>query len=149
MKEIRTATTADIKLCAEAGLRFYQASPYTDVPYCEESMQGLMAEMVDDGMLIILLEHDVVVGGIGGMLAPLFINRKFKVAHEFFWWVDPQVRGRIGLELLKRFEHRAKELNCVYVMMLALKSTDPENKMGTLYERMGYEKSETGYVKRL
>lgn len=145
MIEIRAATLADIPECAKQGRRMHQFSPYRDIPYCEKSMHDTMAAQIAAGLLIVAFDGSSVVGGIGGLTAPMFINRAHTMAFEQYWWVHEEHRGRLGLRLLKTFEDRAKELHCSYVMMMTLSHND----IGVLYERLGYERFETGYVKRL
>jgi predicted N-acetyltransferase YhbS len=123
----------------------HKFSPYRDIPYCEHSMHQTMRDMVARGLLIVAFDDGKVIGGIGGSVAPMFINHAHQMAYECFWWVHEEHRGRLGLKLLKAFETRAKELDCSFVMMMTLSLND----VGALYERLGYEKFETGYVKRL
>jgi GNAT superfamily N-acetyltransferase len=124
----------------------HQFSPYRETPYCERSMQDTLASQIEQGMLYIALDADGVVGGIGGGVAPLFINKAYTMAYEQFWWVHEEYRtGRAGLRLLNRFIERSKELGCAYLMMMTLAKND----IGEFYERMGFEPFETGYVKRL
>jgi ribosomal protein S18 acetylase RimI-like enzyme len=108
-------------------------------------MHDLMAGMVDAGLLIVAFDGPAVVGGIGGAIAPMFLNKAHSIAYEMFWWVHEEHRGRLGLKLLNAFQARAKELDCSYVMMMTLSLND----IGKLYERLGYERFETGFVKRL
>jgi GNAT superfamily N-acetyltransferase len=145
MIEVRPATLDDIPKCAEAGRRFYEFSPYTGVPYDEDSMRDLMESMIDQKMLIVAFNDGAVIGGIGGNLAPIFFNKKYTMAYEMFWWVDPEHRGKLGLKLLSTFESTALELGCSYLMMMTL----AKNEVGALYERLGFSQSETGYIKRL
>lgn len=145
MISIRPAEVHEIEKCAEAGRRFYEFSPYKAVPYCEKSMHELMKAMIDNKMLIVAFNDDKVIGGIGGNITPMFINNAYNMAYEMFWWVDDEYRGRLGLKLLSHFENRAIELGCVYLMMMTLQKND----VGTLYERLGFQQSETGYIKVL
>lgn len=145
MIEIRPASLDEIPECIEQGKRMHKFSPYRDVPYCEHSMHQTMREMVARGTLIVAFDGEKVIGGIGGNTAPMFLNRAHTMAFEAFWWVHEEHRGSLGIKLLKRFERRAKELDCTFVMMMTLSLND----IGELYQKLGYERFETGYVKRL
>ena len=145
MIEVRPATLEDIPRCVEAGKRFHQFSPYRDIPYCEETMREGMEAMIDQEMLIVAFNDGEVCGGIGGNIGSCFINKNCKMAYELYWWVDPEQRGRLGLRLLNAFEAQAKELGCYLLMMMTLDIND----IGPLFIKLGYEKAETGFIKRL
>lgn len=123
----------------------HQFSPYRDIPYCERSMHETMSAQIDAGLLIVAFDGSNVVGGIGGLTAPMFINRAHTMAFEQYWWVHEEHRGRLGIKLLRAFEQRSIDLGCSYLMMMTLSLND----VGVLYERLGYKRAETGYVKRL
>jgi len=108
-------------------------------------MQTLMESMVDSELLIVAFNDGQVIGGIGGSIAPMFLNHAHSMAFEMFWWVDEEYRGRLGLRLLNAFEKRVRELGCSYLMMMTLSKND----VSALYERLGFQQYETGYVKRL
>lgn len=67
----------------------------------------------------------------------------FKVSHEIAWWVDPDHRG-IGLGMLDEYEQWAisKGAGAIEVKSLAI---FPEAER--IYERSGYTKLETSWVK--
>lgn len=67
----------------------------------------------------------------------------FLIAHEVAWWVDPKARG-IGLGMLEEYEQWAisKGAEVIEVKSLAL---FPEAER--IYERSGYTKLETSWVK--
>lgn len=69
----------------------------------------------------------------------------FKAAQEIAWWVDPSCRG-IGLGMLQEYEEWAisKGAKAIRVASLAV---FPETEK--LYERVGYERLETSWVKWL
>lgn len=145
MIEIRIAVTSDICRCVEAGKRFHQFSPYRDIPYCEQTMTDSMEGMIIQKTLIVAFLDSEVIGGIGGNIGSCFINKNYTMAYELYWWVDPEHRGRLGLRLLNAFEARARELGAKLLMMMTLEIND----IGPLFIRLGYERAETGYIKRL
>ena len=67
-----------------------------------------------------------------------------KTASEVAWWVDPSARGSIGIALLRRAEAWAKTTGAVRMQMVA-----PNERVGEFYRRVGYEKAETAWSRRL
>lgn len=67
-------------------------------------------------------------------------------ARDFGWWIDPSARGRAAAEMLDAFEVWADSRNATFAGMAAME-TNP--RAGRIYERRGYVKTETHYLKRL
>lgn len=142
---IRFATIDDIDRCHVIGEQFRDFSPYSDVPYCPDTVRDLLSGMIKEQMLIIAEDGNKLIGLIGGSYGPIFFNREYKIAYELFWYVDPEHRGSVGMKLLFAFERRAKEIGCQKLMMMTLRKND----VGALYTRLGFDETETGFVKRL
>jgi GNAT superfamily N-acetyltransferase len=65
---------------------------------------------------------------------------------EFFWFVDPNERGSIGIRLLDALESEARKRGAVRVLMAHLAS-EKTAKFEKLYERRGYELKEQVFYK--
>jgi GNAT superfamily N-acetyltransferase len=65
---------------------------------------------------------------------------------EFFWFVDPNERGSIGIRLLDALEEEARKRGAVRVLMAHLAS-EKTAKFAKLYERRGYELKEQIFYK--
>lgn len=96
-----------------------------------------------------LSEHNrTISGALGGVLAPSPFNGKL-MAVEMFWFVIEEYRGSAdGIRLLKAFEQWAVEQRAEMISMIHLLALQPE-KLGKLYQRMGYHPVETNYIKHL
>jgi GNAT superfamily N-acetyltransferase len=65
------------------------------------------------------------------------------MAFEVVWWVEPEARGD-GVRLLRAAEDWAIEQGIGKMQMVA-----PNERVGALYERMGYLPVETSYQRTL
>ena len=93
-----------------------------------------------------LASRDEVTGMIGGIQYPDLYSGVL-IATEFFWFVSEANRGT-GIRLYKAFEGWAKEQGCEQIRMIHLNDSMPE-KLAKFYLRLGYEQSETHYLKEL
>lgn len=85
-------------------------------------------------------------GRTNGMIALLIYAHPYsgiRTAFEVVWWVDPEARG-CGMRLLSAAEKWAKENGAEAMQMVA-----PTEKVGHLYERLGYKPVETSYQRSL
>jgi GNAT superfamily N-acetyltransferase len=83
---------------------------------------------------------------ITGMIAMLAYDHPFsgeRMAFEVVWWVEPEARGD-GVRLLRAAEDWAIEQGIGKMQMVA-----PNERVGALYERMGYLPVETSYQRTL
>ena len=84
-----------------------------------------------------LAEHHILIvsetGMIGGYVSPMWVTGEI-IAQEMFWWGDAS--------LMRKFEARARELGATAIQMQCL--TD---RVAKHYERRGYRKMTTGYLK--
>ena len=140
---IKTATPADLRelfhLCDE----FSCAS--ASVSYKKEIFLENWTKILESGLGIILLLPDNK-GFLGGLKYP-DINTGVLSAVETFWFVTDSARGQ-GLRLLRNFEKWAKDNDCRQIIMVHLADLMPDA-VRKIYLRMGYNKLETHYIKRL
>lgn len=133
---------------AEKGRDFWEASPFTSIPYDANSMIRCFHEMTAQGLMLIAEEGGAIYGGIGGVAGPAFFNDAYTIGSERFWWLDPNKRGNAGLLLIRGFEDCAKKAGCHYLAMMALEVSDPD-RAEAIYRRFGFEPSERMYTKEL
>lgn len=98
------------------------------------------------GTIWMLLRDGEIVGALGGVVTA-DPNDGVLTGSEMFWWVQPECRGH-GLRLLMQFEEWARGRGAKRLAMVHLLSLMPE-KVGKLYERMGYTAVEVNYHKQL
>lgn len=144
---IRKATVADAPRIVE------MVGHFINVPHYGQFFRfrpHVIADLVDrclDIGLILLAEHE---GRVVGMYAAFPLIEpigKQAMLDEMAWWVEPEFRkGTVGPRLLKAAETWAKQKQLHLVKMVA-PADQPQ--VGAYYERLGYTKVETSYVKRL
>lgn len=142
---IRRATVNDSERLMEMGMRFVAQTTYS----------GFIAakpERLIDTIGSVLMNPDGVIlvsgsdASLTGMIAMLAYDHPFsgeRTAFEVVWWVEPEARGD-GVRLLRAAEDWAKEQGAGKVQMVA-----PDDRVGTLYRRMGYVPVETSYQRSL
>jgi hypothetical protein len=62
------------------------------------------------------------------------------------WWIAPAHRGVAAAEMLDYYELWADQRNATFACMAAMEANP---RAGRIYERRGYQKAETHYLKRL
>jgi hypothetical protein len=127
---------------------FWKQTRY-DEPFDPVHVRNMAAMALDHGMLAILEVDGEVVGFTAGVKGPLLGNASVLSGTEIAWWVNPEARqGRNGIALMKHIESQARAQGVKYWNMIVMESCMPE--VGAaIYERMGYEKSETSYTRVL
>lgn len=86
-------------------------------------------------------------GLIVAVAIPVYFNSKVKMVAELIWWVNPEYRNKKhSISLLRRMEDWAASIGANLVSMICLENVEPE-KVGNIYERMGYSLSEHSYIK--
>lgn len=141
---IRPAIAADISALVHMGERFLAASPYADVlTKNPQQMATLCQQLIDGtGVILVLDGGSGPVGMIGLYCAPHFLSGDLSVG-EVFWWVDPDQRGQ-GVRLMRAAETWARERGAVAMQMVA-----PDDRVGALYQRLGYQPVERTYLRVL
>ncbi|HET8644054.1 MAG TPA: GNAT family N-acetyltransferase [Vicinamibacteria bacterium] len=68
-----------------------------------------------------------------------------RTAYELAWWMEPEARSDgDGLRLLRAAEEWGREVGAKTMYMVA-----PNDRVGALYQRLGYAKVETSYQRSL
>jgi N-acetylglutamate synthase-like GNAT family acetyltransferase len=143
---IRSATTKDLDQLAELAGEFHSEATLPaklDKVVWKRSWGNLM----DIGAAVILVKQEgsQIVGTIGCVVYP-DMNSGEWTADEAFWFQTKGNRGG-GLALLKAMERSLDELGVKRLFMIHLECLN--GRLGRIYERMGYTKVETRYVKDL
>lgn len=138
---VRRATADDLPTLFEAGLAFYKVSnlPMKVDP---ESLYNSLADLLESPTCIILTTGNG--SFVGGVSVVSWLDSSATVLQEIFWWAKP---GE-GMSLLEAFENAAVELGVSYVTMAALDSLRGPV-LQRLYERRGYNKMETTFIKAI
>lgn len=139
MLKIRPADPQDADQLLALGERFFEFSQFSgfvafDSAGCKESVLSI----IRDGIAYVAEIDGEIIGGILGVIVPVWFSPRHVVAAELGWWIDEQYRGgRAGVMLLRAFEGAAKVAGAVAVSMsdLSAGGTWPA---GRLFEKLGY-----------
>ena len=142
---IRRATDADIERLMDMGERFVRETEYRSlVTLKPERLAASIANVLAaPGGAVFVSGSDAT---LTGMIAMLVYDHPFsgeRTAFELVWWVEPEARGD-GVRLLRAAEDWAREQGATHMQMVA-----PNERVGALYERLGYAPVETSYQRSL
>jgi GNAT superfamily N-acetyltransferase len=145
---VRDGTPEDLPQVVLMAAEFWKETRYDD-PFDPEHVRNMAAMALDHGLLAILEIDGRVEGFTAGVKGPLLGNASVLSGTEIAWWVNPSARrGRNGIALMQHIEGMARAQGVKYWNMVVMESCMPE--VGaTIYERLGYEKSETSYTRVL
>lgn len=146
---VRLATHEDVQTIVRMGRAFWAAIPYSDVPYCPDSLAATCQQMIAQGLLIYAEIDGAPAGALGALACHLFVNRDHLVAAELFWWVEPQHRNTgVGKLMFRELEAAAKAAGVYRLSMMAVEGLELD-KAAVMYERSGYSATERTWNKRL
>lgn len=140
---IRLATPDDIDQIAVLGERFITESHYRRLIGINPDALRSVAEMLirEDHGLLLVDEFYGELAGMIGMIATIHPTSWEPVASELFWYVPPEARG-CGLKLLYAAERWARKSDLKRCIMVS-----PNERVATLYRRLGYDELETQFIK--
>lgn len=142
---IRRAQPEDMDRLIEMGKRFVEETSYRDLIRIDsERLAGTIAKVADseDGAVLVSGSD----ASVTGMIAMVAYDHPYsgeRTAFELVWWVEPEARGD-GVRLLRAAETWAREQGCRHMQMVA-----PNERVGALYQRLGYSPVETSYQRSL
>lgn len=142
---IRLATYEDLPVLRRMGRDFFNASGHDRFTvYNEDDMENTYRHLIDNDGILTDGEHAM----IGFLVFPSFYNAQYLLAQELFWWVDEEKRNTpVSIKLLKMAEKSAKDMGAKAMMMLSVEHFG--DKVDNIYKRMGYQKSETAFMRAL
>lgn len=145
---IRHGEERDIEPIVAMACEFWAHTTYKD-PACPETIRGMVSLCINDHLMSVIEINNDLVGFAAGLTGPLLGNGLVLTGTELAWWVNPAHRsGSNGVKLLKHIEQSAKDAGVTYWSMAYMESSMPEAIKG-IYEKMGYQRTEITYMKRL
>ena len=132
------------------GLPFWKLTPHSaTIPYEPLAVAYWSRVMMEQGALLVLEVDGKVVGAVGAIISPSLGNLEYLVGAEMFWWIEPAHRSAgAGLALLTAVEQAMREKGVKLFSMIAIETIDPD-RVGAIYERSGYKRTERTYTKEL
>lgn len=145
---VRDGNIEDLPAVVKMAREFWKQTRYDEV-FDADYVEFMASMAIEHGLLAILEVDGVVEGFTAGLKAPLLACANVLNGTEIAWWVNPSARkGRNGIALMQHIEKMAKAQGVKYWNMIVMESCQPE--VGAaIYERLGYEKSETSYTRIL
>lgn len=145
---IRAATHADLDALVAMGEHFHASTPYSlELKNNPDQYRAVGAGLIEAplGVLLVRDVEGVPVGMLGGALFNHPLSGEL-TAGELFWWATPDHRGVTGVWLLKGFEEWARDHGAVHLQMVQPVWAD---RVGELYEALGYKKVEVAWTRHL
>lgn len=152
MAIIRSATQEDLPKLVAMGMGFLQSSVYARcLAPSVEGMEAGVKAVLDNGVVLVAVDGDRLLGGIVGIAAPLWCQPETLVAIELAWWMQPEHRNSAaGVRLLFAFEDWAKQQGLAMVVLSDLVPTDrTKQDITPMLDRLGYQMVERSHIKAI
>lgn len=144
---IREARLEDIPNILHMGRAFFEENNWpAGVEFSADTLEATLISLIQGDSGKIFIDSDYL-GAVGGMTYPFYFTGQL-AGCEFFWWVSPEARGGLGLQLFKHLEQWFKQKGATTSTMIALESSSPD-KVGNFYEKQGYKLMEHHYMRVL
>lgn len=143
---VRTATEEDIPAVVALGKNFIAGSQYAQLVNPDSSAMADTVERLIRNHVVFVLEVECgpPVGMLGMALYPHLVTGQ-RTAVECFWWVEPGFRGN-GVSMLRQAERWARDHGAEMIQMI---QPHDEERLGAVYEHLGYTVTEHQYQKAL
>ena len=147
VSKIRTATPDDVFDILILAKEFSREAPKSHKWNKDKTEQFLLSAFQNTNMEIFVIEvGGEIEGALVGLLSELYMSHTVQ-ATELAWFVSKDYRGKpASLRLIKAFEKWAKERGANQIGMGDIQGISSLEK---LYNRLGYERAETVYLKEL
>lgn len=147
VSKIRTATEDDVFNLLILGKEFSREAPKSHKWNKDKTEQFFLSSFLNPNMEIFVIDVDgEIEGALVGLLSELWLSHTVQ-ATELAWFVSKEYRGKpASIRLMKAFEKWAKESGATQVGMGDIEGVSSLEKV---YNRLGYERAETIYLKEL
>lgn len=143
---IREAVHDDIPHLVVMGTHFIRSTNYAgQIGENPDALFDLMLRLIEADSATILV-MDVEPSMPKGMIGAHVFKHPMSLeifGSELFWWVEPECRGH-GLTLLRHGEDWMRAAGATKI-----EGTAPDDRTAMAFERLGYQKLETHYLKVL
>lgn len=145
--KIRVATPDDVFDILILAKEFSKEAPSSHKWNKEKTEQFILSALQNTNMTIFVIDvGGEIEGALVGLLSELYMSHTVQ-ATELAWFVSKDYRGKpASIRLMKAFEKWAKESGANQVGMGDIEGI---SSLENLYNRLGYERAETVYLKEL
>lgn len=114
--------------------------------HTKESADAAVEMFIKNGLGIVAIKDDEIIGCLGGFITPYWLNALSIVFQEIMWYVKPEHRkGGTGVRMLKRSMEIAKDAGATHFVMAH--TGTQANKLSKLYTKLGFVPLETQYIR--
>ena len=144
---IREATEDDIFDILILAKEFSKEAPSTHTWNKNKTEAFLNSTLLNDNMVLFVLEVDKeIVGSLLGFVIEVYMSHKVQ-ATELAWFIAKEYRGKpSSIKLVKAFEKWAIDKGANQIGMGDIEGI---SNLEHLYNRMGYTKAESVYIKEI
>lgn len=146
---IRDALINDLEGITDCARRFFKYAEFEKeygLPFDSSSFKEMVANHIENGVVLLLMDGLYVAGGIAGMIHSWGFNREIKICQELFFWVDEKYRGANSVRLFHEYEKKVKDFGADKIIMIS-PNTYLQEQVNILYKRMGYKHLEQYWIK--
>tara|TARA_B100001013_G_C24510068_1_gene402645 strand:+ start:231 stop:752 length:522 start_codon:yes stop_codon:yes gene_type:complete len=146
-----TPTDSDKELITNIGRKIFDESRLSqNRTYSPAAVHQLFDSWVQGAPFFcrIAEKGDEAIGAIVAMLEPCWFSGE-KIAYDMFIYVAPEYRGRpTAMRLIKEYERWARANGALEICLGVLTGIHPAQ-TGSVYERLGYQKVGSNFVKEI
>jgi N-acetylglutamate synthase-like GNAT family acetyltransferase len=135
---IRLANEHDVPRLLDMGLTFQREHYCDTLPENKEQLESTIRTLISNTDARIIVWDTG--AGADGMIAFMVNAHMFsgeRAALELVWWVEPAVRGVVGLRLLRAAENAARDMGAARMVMIS-----PNERVSRMYSLLGYAEVE-------
>lgn len=147
---IRSATESDIPDILALGDLFWKQTVYYKehkIPLDPETGEEVIRCCMLEGAALLLEDDGLLLGMILVPVTHCMMNKNYKFAAEYGFYVDPALRNKgAGQKLIEAATQVLRDKGIALFTMVSMKYVTPAA-ANHLYESMGFEHTETGFTK--
>lgn len=145
---IEQATEQHLELCLDAAREFHEVFD-PGVRFSESAFLNYWKWVLgsDTGIMLLAMEGNVVVGGIGGVITKFQTSDVLNFV-EMFYWVSETHRGTLPLRLIRQVEKESKKRGAQRIVMACMENSMPD-RVERLYLSLGYRPMERHFMKEV
>lgn len=150
MADILKATIIDLSDLVSMGRAFFNEAQWQSIYghwddiEASESLTNLLND--ENSIIFVAKEGHETIGMIGAYIFPFWLNKTTSMLSEFFWYVKPEHRSLVGVQLKDALDEEAIKRG---VQVSSMGSLEVMPSLDKFYERNGYRLCEKTYLKRL
>lgn len=144
---LRLATDNDLPILTVFAKKFHEASPYRDLGFDAEKVATMILNLIEAETGLVLVMGEEPQGTLIATASETLFGRDLQ-ATELMFWVEPEHRGKEGMQLAGAYEYWATKIGCKPLTLSSLEGEFAEP-LDRAYKNMGFLPCEHSYMKVL